>query len=206
MRKVIVFAFISLDGVIQAPGGPEEDPSGDFRLGGWMAPYAAAPIGQAVRELLSAPFELLLGRVVYDIFAGYWAHVTPDKGNQDIAEPFNRVRKYVATHRPDTLAWNNSHALVGDPADAVASLKRGEGPNLLVYGSQLSHQLLAAGLVDELRLVTFPIVLGHGKRLFGEDAQPLAFSLVSSATTSSGVVIARYAREGKIRTATFGAT
>src|SRR5262249_43263165 len=172
MRKLIVAEFLSLDGVIQAPGGPEEDPSGGFRLGGWQVPYADEAIGQAVLDLFSQPFELLLGRRTYDIWAAYWPRIGANSPSHPIAGPFNRVPKHVATHRPDTLDWQNSHALEGDLADAIRALKHQGGANLLTHGSgDMVRQLLAAGLVDELRLLIYPVLLGRGKRLFGENAQ-----------------------------------
>jgi dihydrofolate reductase len=165
MRKLIVAEHISLDGIIQAPGGPKEDPSGDFRLGGWTVPYADKAIGQAVQDLLSQPFELLLGRRTYDIWAAYWPRVRADSASQAIADLFNSVPKHVATHRSDTLDWQNSHALKGDLADAIRALKRQDGANLLTWGSgDMMRQMLATGLVDELRLLIYPVVLGHGKR------------------------------------------
>src|SRR5688572_9191239 len=124
MRKVIVAAFVSLDGVMQAPGGPEEDTSGGFRFGGWVFPYFDEAGGESIGKLFAAPFELLLGRRTYDIFAAYWPHQPADSPNRDIAEPFNRVRKHVATHHPESLDWNNSHALKGDLANALRALKR----------------------------------------------------------------------------------
>src|SRR5262245_13973517 len=161
MRKLIVAEQISLDGVIQAPGGPEEDPSDGFRLGGWVVPYADERIGQAVQEGLSQPFELLLGRRTYDIWAAYWPHV---RAGHAIADRFNSVPKHVATHRPDTLDWQNTHALKGDLAGAVRALKHQDGANLVTWGSaEMVRQLLAAGLVDELRLTVFPVVLARGK-------------------------------------------
>ncbi|MCP1517867.1 dihydrofolate reductase [Pseudomonas migulae] len=200
MRTLTVAAFISLDGVIQAPGGPEEDPDGDFRFGGWIVPYADEASGQAINELFAQPFELLLGRRTYDIFAAYW----PDKNDHPIGDLFNRVAKHVATHRPDTLGWQNSHALKGNLADAIRVLKQQDGPRLLTQGSSdLVRQLLATGLVDELRLMTFPVVLGRGKRLFGDDALASAFTLVHSITTPAGVLISRYERSGEVRTGTF---
>ena len=203
MRKLIVAEHISLDGVIQAPGGPEEDPSGDFHLGGWSVPYADDRIGQAVQELFSQPFELLLGRRTYDIWAAYWPRVPA--GNP-IADQFNRVPKHVATHRPDSLEWRNSHVLRGELADAVRALKEQEGADLLTWGSgDMMQQLLAAGLVDDMWLVIYPVVLGHGKRLFGDDAQASAFSLVRQASTPDGALIARYSRSGEVRTGSFGA-
>ncbi|MHC8309566.1 dihydrofolate reductase family protein [Pseudomonas sp. GT1P32] len=200
MRTLTVAAFISLDGVIQAPGGPEEDPDGDFCFGGWIVPYADEASGQAINELFAQPFELLLGRRTYDIFAAYW----PDKNGHPIGDLFNRVAKHVATHRPDTLDWHNSHALKGNLADAIRVLKQQDGARLLTQGSSdLVRQLLAAGLVDELRLMTFPVVLGRGKRLFGDDALASAFTLVHSITTPAGVLISRYERSGGVRTGTF---
>ncbi len=204
MRKLIVAEHISLDGVIQAPGGPEEDPSGEFRLGGWIAPYGDEAIGQELQDLFSQSFELLLGRRTYEIWAPYWPHVPADSGARDIADLFNSVPKHVATHRSDTLDWQNSHALKGDLADAIRALKRQDGANLLTWGSaDMVRQLLAAGLVDELRLMIYPVVLGHGKRLFGNDAQPSVFTLTHSTSTPGGVLLTRYARSGEVRTGAF---
>ena len=201
MRKLIVAEHMSLDGVMQAPGGPEEDPSGAFRLGGWTVPYADEAIGQAVQDLLSQPFALLLGRRTYDIWAAYWPHV---RAGHAIADLFNSVPKHVATHRSDVLDWQKSHALEGDLADAIRALKQQEGANLLTWGSaDMVRQLLAAGLVDELRLMIYPVVLGRGKRLFGDNAQPAAFTLVHATSTPSGVLLTRYARSGEVRTGAF---
>src|SRR5215470_8695093 len=135
MRKLIVAEQISLDGVIQSPGGPTEDPSADFHLGGWVVPYAAEVIGQALEDLLSQPFELLLGRRTYDIFAAYWPRVRAESASHAIADLFNNVPKHVATHRSDSLAWQDSHALEGDLADAIHALKHRDGGNLLTWGS-----------------------------------------------------------------------
>jgi dihydrofolate reductase len=201
MRKLIVAEHISLDGVVQAPGGPEEDPSGGFRLGGWIVPYADEASGQAVQDLFAQPFELLLGRRTYDIWAAYWPHV---RAGHAIADRFNGARKHVATHRSDTLDWQNSHALEGDLADAIRALKHRDGVNLLTWGSaDLVRQLLAAGLVDELRLLIYPVVLGRGKRLFGDNAQPSAFTLAHSTSTPGGVMVTRHVRSGEVRTGTF---
>lgn len=173
MRKLIVPAFLSLDGVMQAPGAPEEDAASGFRLGGWATPYDDDALGEAQQQLLAEPFELLLGRRTYDIFASFWPRVGPEAGNP-VADLFNSVAKHVATHRPETLGWNNSHALEGDLGEAVRALKDGDGGNLLTQGSaELVQQLLAAGLVDELRLMTCPVVLGRGKRLFSDDLKRL---------------------------------
>jgi dihydrofolate reductase len=204
MRKLIVSAFISLDGVMQAPGGPKEDTSGEFRFGGWQVPYADEAIGRFVQDLHSQPFDLLLGRHTYDIWAAYWPHVPSDSGSRAIADLFNSVPKHVATHRPDTLDWQNSHALQGNLADAVRALKRKDGADLLTWGSsEVVRQLLAVGLVDDLRLLIHPIILGHGKRLFDEDAQASALTLEHSAITAGGVVITRYVRAGEVRTGSF---
>src|SRR5215510_15156210 len=166
MRKLIVAEFTSLDGVIQAPGGPEEDPSGGFRLGGWQVPYADEAIGQFLQDLFSQPFALLLGRRTYDIFATYWPRVPVDAASRAIADRFNSVPKHVATHRAETLDWQHSQALEGDLADAIRALKQQDGANLLTWGSaDMVRQLLAAGLVDGLRLLMYPVVLGRGKRL-----------------------------------------
>lgn len=203
MRKLIVAEHISLDGVIQAPGGPDEDSSGEFRLGGWIVPYGDEAIGQELQHLFSQPFELLLGRRTYEIWAAYWPRVPVDSGNA-IADLFNSVPKHVATHRSDTLDWQNSHALEGDLADAIRALKQQGGANLMTWGSgDMVHQLFAAGLVDELRLMIYPVVLGRGKRLFGDDAQPSAFTLTQATSTPSGVLLTRYARSGEVRTGTF---
>jgi dihydrofolate reductase len=205
MRKLIVAAFISLDGVIQAPGGPEEDPGGGFRHGGWIVPYADEATGQAVQDLFSQPFELLLGRRTYDIFAAYWPHVRADSPSHAIADLFNSVPKHVATHRSDTLDWQNSRALDGDLADAIRALKhQDDGVNLLTQGGgDLVRQLLAAGLVDELRFQIYPVVLGRGKRLFGDSAQASAFTLTHSTSTSNGVLITCYVRGGEVHTGAF---
>ncbi|WP_448118698.1 dihydrofolate reductase family protein [Pseudomonas serbica] len=203
MRKLIVAAFISLDGVIQAPGGPDEDTSGEFRFGGWIVPYSDESSGQAIKDLFSQPFELLLGRRTYDIFAAYWPRINGGAHNY-IADLFNTVPKHVATHRPDTLDWHNSHALQGNLVDAIRALKQQDGAHLLTQGSaELVRQLLAAGLVDEIRLMTFPVVLGNGKRLFDDKAQASAFTLEHSTCSPGGVLIGRYVRSGEVRTGTF---
>ncbi|MDR5760884.1 dihydrofolate reductase family protein [Caballeronia sp. LZ035] len=204
MRTLTVSAFSSLDGVMQAPGGPNEDISGGFRLGGWIVPYADPAIGENVQRLLAKPFELLLGRRTYDIFASHWPHVPPDAPSHALAEKFNGVPKHVATHRRSGLGWHNSRALDGDLPAAVRALKTQEGADLLTFGSgDMVRQLLAAGLVDELSLLTFPVMLGRGRRLFGDDAQTRAFELTHMVHTPGGVLIARYVRAGEVQTGSF---
>jgi len=203
MRKLSVAAMISLDGVMQAPGGPEEDTSGGFAYGGWVWSYfddGEDAMGGAFKR----PFELVLGRRTYDIFAAYWPHVPENAGHRDIADLFNSVAKHVATRHPATLAWQNSHALDPDIATAVRELKRGDGPDLLTQGSSyLVRQLLATDVVDELRLLIYPVLLGHGKRLFDDRTQASAFRLEESKTSSTGVLISHYVREGEVRTGSF---
>ena len=202
MRKLIVAAMISLDGVVQAPGGPEEDTSGNFAYGGWVWPYADAD-DDAMGGVFKHPFELVLGRRTYDIFAAYWPHVPKGAPHQHIADLFNGTAKHVATHHPETLAWQNSRALGADLVATVRELKHGEGPDLLTQGSShLVRQLLATDVVDELRLLVYPVLLGRGKRLFDDHTQASAFRLEESKTSSTGVLISRYVREGEVRTGT----
>lgn len=204
MRKIIVAAFVSVDGVMQAPGGPNEDTEGGFALGGWVVPYVDEAFGTAMGELFSQPFELLLGRRTYDIFAAHWPRVPADSEDRPLADLFNGTTKHVATHRPESLAWQNSRGLGSDLIATLRDLKQQDGPTLLTQGSSaLVHQLLATDLVDELRLLVHPVLLGKGKRLFAEDARPVAFRLESSVASSSGVVISRYLRDGEVRTGSF---
>jgi dihydrofolate reductase len=197
MRKLIVGAFVSLDGVMQAPGGKEEDPSGGFAHGGWVPPYFDAVFGEAMDALFAQPFDLLLGRKTYEIFAAYWPH----QGDGDpIAKRFGEVTKYVAARSDTPLTWRKSVALRDAAAD-VARLKQESGPALLTQGSSdLIQTLLAHDLVDELRLLTFPVVLGGGKRLFGAGARPAAFELTDSKVSTTGVVISALRRAGPLAT------
>jgi dihydrofolate reductase len=201
MRRVYGTAFISLDGVIQAPGGPEEDPDG-FEFGGWAFPYSEETADGALMQALGDGYDLLLGRRTYDIFAGFW----PDVGDDNpIARAFNSCTKYVATSGDDaSLTWQNSVALRGDVAGKIAELKRGDGPDLLVQGSSVLYQtLLRHELLDELTLLIYPVVLGAGKRLFAADAAPASFQLVSSTTSPRGVFVGTYRRAGEIETGSF---
>ena len=205
MRKVIVGAMVSMDGVMQAPGGPQEDPTGGFEFGGWVAPLAGEdPVfGEGIGRLFGEPFDLLLGRRTYDIFAAYWPYA--EGGPDDsIAKAFNRATKYVATRKGADLGWKGSVAL-RDAARDVAQLKREDGPALVTQGStELVHALLAAGLVDEIRAFTFPVLLGKGKRLFDDGSQPRAFGLTHSAVSPNGIIHATYVRGGEVKTATVG--
>jgi dihydrofolate reductase len=199
MRKVITGAFVSIDGVMQAPGGPEEDPTGGFTFGGWVVPYADEVFGKAVEELFSQPFDLLLGRRTYEIFAAHWPYA--EGGRDDsIAQPFNRVTKYVATRSKLDLTWKGSVALHDAAAD-VARLKRENGPALVTQGSSdLIQALLGHDLIDEIRTFTFPIVLGKGKKLFGAGAKPAAFKLTNSKVSPNGIMIGSYERAGAVAT------
>jgi len=199
MRKLTGSTFISLDGVMQAPGGPEEDPTGEFRFGGWVAPFWDADMGP-FEKLIMADYDLLLGKRTYDIFSAYWPY------NQDnpIGEKFQRINKYVVTHSDTPLSWENSQKLSGELESAVAKLKKTEGRDLLIQGSSTLYvPLLAAGLIDSLVLITFPVVLGQGKRIFDGSQQPGALRLVDSFVSPKGVVIATYEPNGDVPTGTF---
>ena len=200
MRKIICSTFVSLDGVMQAPGGPEEDPSGGFAFGGWTFPHWDEAMGEVMGRLFESPFDLLLGRKTYEIFAAYWPYIE----NDPIAEAFNRVTKFVATRSPEPLAWHGSVAISGDVPEELKRLKQQEGPDLLVQGSSVLLQtLFAQGLVDDLQLLTFPVLLGRGKRLFGDSVRPGELQLVDSRTSTTGVVMSRYRPGGKVRTGSF---
>ena len=212
MRKLIVAAFVSLDGVMQAPGGPEEDPTGDFKFGGWTVPYSDETIDQAIGASMAKPFELLLGRKTWEIFARYWPHVQTDQAGEGyserdaaIARLFNSVTKHVATRsKGRKLDWQNSRSLGSDVPAAVRELKQGDGPDLFVWGSSnLIQTLLAEDLVDEFQLLIYPLTLGKGKRLFGEGTIPAAFKVMRSTVSPSGVVIATYQRAGEVKTGDF---
>ncbi|WP_421997942.1 dihydrofolate reductase family protein [Reyranella sp.] len=202
MRKVVVATFTSLDGVMQAPGGPQEDPTGGFAYGGWTAPYFDEALGAAMGQVFDRPFDLLLGRKTYDIFAAHWPFVTdPD---DPIAPVFNRVTKYVATRGPSRLEWQNSRRLGDDVVAALQALKAGDGPDLVVQGSSDFLQTLwRAQLVDELIVLTFPVLLGTGKRLFGPGTAPGALKLQASKAYPTGVVVSSFTPDGPVRTGDF---
>lgn len=200
MRKLAVIEFVTLDGVMQAPGGPEEDPSGGFAYGGWTVPYFDEFTGNVMGEQMSlGRSELLLGRKTYGIFAGYWPqHAANWPG-------INDVKKYVASHDASLpLSWENSVLITGNVAEEVKKLKSGDGPDLRVWGSgNLVQTLLKHDLVDELWLKIFPVTLGTGKRLFGEGTIPLSFRLTESKVSPKGVIIVNYERAGGVKTGSF---
>jgi dihydrofolate reductase len=202
MRKVIVLSFLTLDGVLQAPGAPQEDPSGGFKYGGWMVPYADEVTGQVMDEQTAHPFDLLLGRKTYDIWAAYWPH--QDEQAISFAAKANKATKYVASHSPLTPEWSNSVLLEGDVAEEVRKLKAQDGPELQVYGSgDFAQTLFQHDLVDALWLKIFPLTLGDGKRLFSGGSIPAAFRLTASKVSPSGVIIANYERAGEVQTGSF---
>lgn len=211
MRKIIVAAFVSVDGVMQAPGGPDEDPTGGFALGGWTAPLWDDTARAEMGELFERPFDLLLGRKTYDIFAAHWPFVATepgarnyDAGSAKIAKRFNTLTKYVATHHPESLTWQNSESLGADVVGRLRTLKATDGPALLTQGSsELLQTLFAHELVDELRTITFPVVLGRGKRLFGGEASPGTLRLLKSVSTPNGIIVSTYVRAGAVQTGSF---
>jgi dihydrofolate reductase len=199
MRQIVVFTMVSLDGVMQAPGGPEEDTSGGFKYGGWTTPYADESFGPIINKELSVPFDLLLGRKTYQIFAGYWP-----KQTGFIADPFNKAKKYVVSDKGVDLTWKESILIHGDVVAKIKALKADGGPTLHVWGSSAFMQtLLKNDLVDELRLRVYPVTLGNGKRLFAEGTIPAAFELLNSQALPSGVILANYKRAGEIKTGSF---
>lgn len=204
MRKVITMAFVSLDGVMQAPGGPDEDPTSGFAHGGWVWPYADEGFGQEIDTLFNRDIDLVLGRKTYEIFAAYW----PDKEESEhgaIAKLFNRITKYVCTRTGEVDASWDKSVVLRDAAAEVAKLKQTEGPDLVTQGSaDLIQTLLAHDLIDELRTLTFPITLGPGKKLLGDGARARAFKLTHSAATPSGITIAHYERAGDVETRDLG--
>lgn len=202
MKKLVVLTFMSLDGVMQAPGGPEEDPTGGFKHGGWVAGYFDDFLGAVMDKQMNKPFDLLLGRKTYEIFAAHWPYVKTD--GDPIAAGINNAKKYVASRTLKKLDWSNSELIKGDVAEEVKKLKGQDGPEIQVHGSgDLVQTLLQHDLVDEFRLKIFPITLGRGKRLFAEGTIPVGFKLLESEVSPSGVIVASYARAGEVRTGSF---
>ena len=199
MRELVVLTFMTLDGVMQAPGGPEEDPTGGFTAGGWAVPYFDEAVEQAMDEQTGKPFDLVLGRRTYEIFAAHWPH---DEG--PMADALNGATKHVASRTLEELGWQNSHLIEGDVPDAVRRLKEKDGPELQVHGSSdFLQTLIAHDLVDVFKLKIFPLTVGPGKRLFGDGTLPAAFGLTAGRVSPRGVVIATYRRAGDVETGSF---
>lgn len=199
MRKINGGVFLSLDGVMQAPGGPPEDPTGGFEFGGWSATFWDEKMGKAMQGIFDAPFDLLLGRKTYEIFAAHWPYVSAE---DPIGPAFTKANKYVLTKGSDKFDWANSYKLHG--IDDVRKLKEGDGPDLLIQGSStLYPQLLAAGLIDRIFIMTFPVVLGKGKRLFGQGTASGTMKLLTSDVSTTGVMMATYEPAGAVPIGTF---
>jgi dihydrofolate reductase len=198
MRKLLVEAFLTLDGVMQAPGGPEEDDEGGFGFGGWLAPLWDEDLDRAqLDDTLGRPFDLLLGRRTYEIFAGYWP-TAPDEAR---AKPLNDATKFVVSRSSQSLDWGPAELIRGDAAKAIAKLKETDGPDLQVFGSgNLLQTLIPAGLIDEYRLMTFPVTIGTGKRLFADGTVPATLRLTESSVSRNGVVISKYEPAGELVT------
>ncbi|MFC4555501.1 dihydrofolate reductase family protein [Georgenia faecalis] len=199
MRELVVSTFVTLDGVMQAPGGPGEDDSGGFTKGGWAVPFWDDAIDAFMDEFMAGPFDLVLGRTTYEIFSSYWPSAT-----EPGAEQLNAATKYVASRGRPALGWQKAVLMEGDVGEYVAGLKQEDGPELQVHGSaDLLQTLIPAGLVDRFRVLTFPLVVGPGKRLFGPGTVPAAFRLVSNAATGTGVTLTVYEPAGDPTTGSF---
>ena len=199
MRTLAVQAFVTLDGVMQAPGGPEEDPAGGFSAGGWSVPYFDDVVASNMGEAMGHPFDLVLGRKTYEIFAAHWPHAEGPG-----ADILNEATKHVASTTLDKLDWANSHLIDGDVAAGVARLKEADGPELQVHGSaHLIQTLLANDLVDEVRVLIYPVVVGPGKRLFGDGTIARRFELTDSKVSPAGVIIGTYLRAGAVEVGSF---
>jgi dihydrofolate reductase len=195
MRKVTAITQVTLDGIMQAPGGPEEDPTGGFTHGGWAMLFSDEAGGEALGEIMSGEFDLLLGRRTYEIFAAYW----PYAGDNPIAKAFNKATKYVVTHSLERFDWVNTQPIGGDAMDEIGRLKASDGPELHVWdSSELLQTLIAADLVDEFRVWVFPLVLGKGKRLFEDGVPPRGLTLVESRSTTTGVLLNTYRPAGPL--------
>ncbi len=200
MRKLVASTFLTLDGIMQAPGGPEEDDTGGFKSGGWSVNYWDDMMGQVMGEAMAKRPELLLGRKTYEIFAAYWPYHKDEPG----ADNLNNAKKYVASRTLDRVDWNNSTLIKGDVVKEIPRLKGLDGPELQVHGSSnLLQTLLRHNLIDELYLWIFPVAVGNGKRLFGEGTNPSSFKLLDSRISSTGVIIATYGQSGELKTGSF---
>lgn len=203
MRRIIGATFVSLDGVMQGPGGPTEDPTGGFKYSGWLPPVGDESIEQKIGELFGRPFDLLLGRRTYDIFAAYWPYAPDEMAG--IRDPFDKCTKYVVTHRDAPLEWHNSERVTA--IEALHAIKQTPGPDLVIQGSStLYPQLLAADLLDELTLMISPVVLGGGKRLFGNGTPPLTMKMTNHRVSDGGNIIATYQPAGPVETGSYVTT
>lgn len=200
MRKLVTSTFITLDGIMQGPGGPGEDDSNGFKSGGWSVNYFDDVVGQAMGDIFAKQPELLLGRKTYDIFAAYWPTAEdPGAGN------LNHAKKYVASRTLDKVDWENSSLIKGDVPKEIGKLKEMDGPEIQVHGScDLIQTLLKHNLIDEMHMLIFPVAVGKGKRFFGEGTNPSGFKLLDSKVSPSGVIIARYGQSEELKTGTFG--
>jgi dihydrofolate reductase len=199
MRKLTGAAFLSIDGVMQAPGGPDEDPTSGFKLGGWTHPFFTGDMGP-FEGVISGEYDLLLGRRTYEIFAAYW----PNNRDNPIGEKFQRINKYVLTHSDGALDWDNSSKLSGDAAAVVGELKQSQGRDLLIQGSStLYPPLLSAGLIDRLLLMTFPVLLGKGKSIFDDSQRPSRMKLTDHYVSGTGVTFTTYEPNGEVETGSF---
>lgn len=195
MRRIVGAAFVTLDGVIQGPGGPTEDTTGGFKFSGWLPPVGDEAIEEKIGELFGRPFDLLLGRRTYEIFAAYWPYA-PDE-MKDIRDPFNACTKYVVTHGDQPLLWENSERI--GAIEQLRAVKQEDGPDLVIQGSSMLYpQLLEAGLLDELTLMISPIVLGEGKRLFGDGTPPRTLQMTGHRVSDGGSIIATYQPAGPV--------
>lgn len=199
MRRIRTASFVSLDGVMQAPGGPDEDTTGGFAFGGWIVPFASDQTGSLMGKAMGENYDLLLGRRTYEIFSAYWPRV-----DNEIARTFNAITKYVVAGPETPMHWANSHRLEGDPVEAIRTLKQTEGRDLLVQGSsKVIHTLLAADLIDRMTLLTYPVVLGAGKRLFDAGSRPRAWTMTGTQHTATGVVVSTFERGGAPQVGSF---
>jgi dihydrofolate reductase len=195
MRKIIAITQVTLDGVMQGPGGPEEDPSNGFTHGGWAMPFIDDAGGRAIDEIIAREFDMLLGRRTYEIFASYW----PNQGDHPIAKAFNKATKYVVSRSLERLDWEKSRRIAGDVVSEVPQLKASDGPELHIWGSgELLQTLIGANLIDEYRIWIFPVVLGKGKRLFEKGVPAFAVTLTETRSTSTGVILNTYQPAGPV--------
>ena len=204
MRKIIVTQFVTLDGVVQAPGGPTEDTSGGFAYGGWTVNYWDDKLGRIMTGFMNLPFELLLGKRTYDIFSAYWPNIKEDSDDFVVAKPFNSTKKYVISDVPFEPSWNNSVCITGDVVPQIKQLKQQNSPDLWIHGSgNLIQTLLKNHLIDRMHLWIFPVTLGSGKKFFADGTQAEGFKLIECQHSTTGVIIATYESTGSVKTGSF---